>query len=95
MPDELKSQQNVEQLEHTLREMESDLTERYCSIGKQVLEVAEREDKEINQLVDKIIEGKKKLSVLQETIQCPKCFSMNNHDNNYCSSCGEKLLKEN
>jgi hypothetical protein len=35
-------------------------------VGKQILEVAEREDREISDLVDQIIETKKKLSQLQK-----------------------------
>jgi predicted DNA-binding ribbon-helix-helix protein len=71
--------------------MESALSEHYCSLGKQMLEVAEREDREINQLVDQIIETRKQLSELQQTIQCPVCHSRNSKTSQYCSHCGNKL----
>jgi hypothetical protein len=56
----------VQRLQHSLEEMESTLTDHYCTVGKQILEVAEREDREISDLVDQIIETKKKLSQLQK-----------------------------
>jgi hypothetical protein len=51
--------------------METTLNEHYCNIGKQLLEMAEQEDQEINNLVDKIIEIKKQLYELDQTVQCP------------------------
>jgi uncharacterized paraquat-inducible protein A len=85
---------DVSKLEHDLSEMETALTDRYCSVGKQLLEVAEREDREINQLVDRIIETRKQLSALQRSVQCRSCLSMNSSDSVYCSHCGAKLGKE-
>jgi lipopolysaccharide biosynthesis glycosyltransferase len=82
---------NIRRLEHDLSELEANLTDHYCSLGKQILEVAEREDREINQLVDQIVEVKKQLSALQQTVQCPKCLFMNSSDSRYCSHCGNKL----
>jgi hypothetical protein len=52
---------NVQKLERDLNKMEATLNEHYCNVGKQLLEMAEQEDREINNLVDKIIEIKKQL----------------------------------
>jgi predicted DNA-binding ribbon-helix-helix protein len=46
--------------------METTLNDHYCNVGKQLLEMAEREDQEINNLVDKIIDVKKQLSALRQ-----------------------------
>jgi uncharacterized paraquat-inducible protein A len=85
---------DVRKLEHDLSEMETTLTDHYCSVGKQLLEVAEREDREINQLVDQIIEKRKQLSALKKSVQCRSCLSMNSSDSVYCSHCGAKLQEE-
>jgi hypothetical protein len=87
-------QANVQRLEHDLNEMEATLVDRYCSLGKQLLEVAEREDREINQLVDQIIEARKQLSQLRQTVLCPVCCARNSNASQYCSHCGSKLQKE-
>jgi thymidine phosphorylase len=71
---EQQSNENVRRLEHELNKMETTLNEQYCNIGKQLLEMAERKDREINSLVDKIIETKKQLYELHRTVQCPGCL---------------------
>jgi hypothetical protein len=53
--------------------------------------MAEQEDQEINSLVDKIIEIKKQLYELDQTVQCPSCLLMNSSDSRYCSHCGCEL----
>lgn len=81
----------VQRLEESLREMEATLDEHYRDIGKSLLELAEKEDKEINQLVDQIIETRRQITKLQKLVQCPSCLSYNDRDNRYCSHCGTKL----
>jgi hypothetical protein len=71
--------------------MEATLNEHYCNVGKQLLEMAEQEDREINNLVDKIIEIKKQLYELDRTVQCPSCLLMNSSESRYCSHCGNEL----
>jgi hypothetical protein len=56
-----------------------------------LLEMAEQEDHEINSLVDKIIEIKKQLYELDQTVQCPSCLLKNSSDSKYCSHCGSEL----
>lgn len=88
-----KNQQDTEvyRLEHDLSELEAELNDHYCTLGKQMLEAAEREDREINQLVDQIIKTRQQLSALRQTIRCPNCLSQNGSNSRYCSHCGKKL----
>lgn len=48
----------TKQLDH----MEQELLEKFCDVGKFVLEKIEKENREIDQLVDQVIEVKKELS---------------------------------
>jgi NADH pyrophosphatase NudC (nudix superfamily) len=88
---EQRRNEHVQSLERDLNKMETTLNEHYCNIGKQLLEMAEQEDHEINKLVDKIIELKKQLYELHQTVQCPSCLLMNSSESRYCSHCGNKL----
>jgi hypothetical protein len=88
---EQQRDENVRKLARDLNKMETTLNEHYCNIGKQLLEIAEQEDQEINGLVDKIIEIKKKLYELGQTVQCPCCLLMNSSESRYCSHCGNEL----
>lgn len=81
----------VQRLAQSLSEMEAALNEHYCDIGKSLLELAEKKDKEINQLVDQIIETRRRIAALQQKIQCPDCLAYNSSDSRYCSHCGKKL----
>nr|WP_326184336.1 hypothetical protein [uncultured Oscillibacter sp.] len=83
--------EEVQRLEQSLREMEAALNEHYRDVGKSLLELAEKEDKEINQLVDQIIETRRQITKLQKLVQCPGCLSYNDPDSRYCSHCGTKL----
>jgi hypothetical protein len=88
---EQRRNENVQRLERDLSKMEISLNEHYCNIGKQLLEMAEQEDQEINNLVDKIIEIKKQLYELHLTVQCPSCLLKNSSDSRYCRHCGNEL----
>jgi septal ring factor EnvC (AmiA/AmiB activator) len=88
---EQRRNDDVQRLERDLNKMETTLNEHYCNIGKQLLEMAEQEDREINNLVDKIIEIKKKIYELGEAIQCPNCLLVNSSESRYCSHCGNEL----
>jgi hypothetical protein len=81
---------NVQDLERDLHKMEIALDEHYRNIGKQLLEMAEQEGQEINNLVDNIIEIKKQLYELHQTVQCPSCLLMNSSESRYCNQCGNK-----
>jgi cell division protease FtsH len=43
--------------------------------------------------VDKIIEIKKQLYELDQTVQCPSCLLMNSSESRYCSHCGNELYR--
>jgi NADH pyrophosphatase NudC (nudix superfamily) len=88
---EQRRDDEVQRLERNLNKMETTLNEHYCNIGKQLLEMVEQEDQEINNLVDKIIEIKKQIFELNQTVQCPSCLLMNSSENRYCSHCGNAL----
>lgn len=81
----------IQRLEQSLSEMETKLNEHYCDIGKSLLELAEKEDKEINHLVDQIVETRRQITTLRKQVRCPSCLSYNNPDSRYCSHCGAKL----
>lgn len=49
-----------------LDELQQELQDRYCDLGKSLLELVEKEDKEIGALVDKIVETKRQLLGLPE-----------------------------
>ena len=50
-----------------LDELQQELQNRYCDLGKSLLELAEKEDREIGTLVDKIVKTKRLLLGLPET----------------------------
>ena len=91
---DLKQAAEIRRLSQSLDEMEAALSEHYCDIGKSLLELAEKEDKEINRLVDQIIETRRRLTVLQKKVQCPDCLTYNSSDSRYCSHCGKNLYRE-
>jgi uncharacterized protein YoxC len=86
-----RKDRNVQRLERDLNKLETALSEHYYNIGKQLLEMVEQEDHEINNLVDEIIDIKKQLYELNQTVQCPSCFLMNSNESRYCSHCGNEL----
>lgn len=94
MKKEPEQAMEFQRLSASLCKMEAALNERYCDIGKSLLEFAEKEDKEINQLVDQIIETRRRIAALQKKIQCPDCLSYNHPDSRYCSHCGTKLRQK-
>lgn len=81
----------ITQLEGELNHLEADLQAHYCQIGKEILELAEKEQGQINNLVDQIINIKKKLAVIKNNIQCPWCMAYNSSDSKYCKHCGEEI----
>jgi adenylate kinase len=82
---------DTHEIEQNLNKAQTELNEHYYNFGKQMLEMADREDKEISTLVDEIIKLKNQLNEQRQTRQCPKCLEVNNNENRYCSHCGNKL----
>ena len=81
----------IEKLEQSLRRMEHDLQTHYQEMGKTILEVADQRQKEVNKLVDEMIEMQKKLSKARHEIECDACLAFNPLDARYCKRCGKKL----
>lgn len=86
-----KDDKRTQILERTLRQREMELKSHYIQIGKHLLEIAEREQKEVNRLVDDIIRIRKTLVHTQHAIQCTNCFSFHAANSRFCSFCGKKL----
>ncbi|MDL2229382.1 hypothetical protein LJC14_03945 [Treponema sp. OttesenSCG-928-L16] len=96
MADSLRTEQaagkpETEELETSLSRMEEELYEKYCRIGKGILETMEEENKKINTLVDNIITTRRLLAAARQERACPSCLTLNGPDSLYCKRCGEKL----
>ena len=89
------SQDEIGEMEKDLHNMEHELYEQYCEIGKGILEKAERENNKVNALVDQIIETRLRLAAAKEERCCPKCAEHNDRSSIYCKRCGKKLPKDN
>lgn len=81
----------IEELEQSLRRLECDLQAYYQEAGKNLLEVADQQQKEVNKLVDNIILTRKQLSIARHEIECDDCLAFNPADARYCKRCGKKL----
>ena len=82
---------SIRELEAELARMEAKLQASYMEMGKSLLEMADKEYKAVNHLVDEIVETKKKLSKARNEIECPECTEHNTSDSKYCKRCGKKL----
>lgn len=89
-----KRQLEIQELTQKLDYMEQELLEKYCDVGKSILEKAEKESKEIDQLVDEVIKVKQELVRAKGEKRCPHCYQYNEPESFYCSKCGAKLKEE-
>lgn len=96
MPDRVLEEKEleIERLTKQLDHMEQELLEKYCDVGKFVLEKIERENREIDELTDQVIKVKKELIKVKGEIRCPYCYQYNEPESIYCNRCGKKLEKE-
>lgn len=96
MPDRVLEEKEleIERLTKQLDHMEQELLEKYCDVGKFVLEKIERENREIDELTDQVIKVKKELIKVKGEIRCPYCYQFNEPESIYCNRCGKKLEKE-
>lgn len=85
------TREDENRLEREIEDMEKTLYESYCDVGKAVLETAETEGRKINDLVDRIIEKKRRLVDMRGDRGCPGCGGQNSSGSRYCSHCGRKL----
>lgn len=81
----------IERLTEQLAHMEQELLEKYCNVGKFVLEEVGRENREIDQLTDQVIKVKKELVRVKGEIRCPYCYQYNEPGSIYCNRCGKRL----
>lgn len=81
----------IEQLEQRLSGLECALEEKYSRIGRDILELAESECRQVGLLVDEIIELRRQLSKARGELRCPECMSVNSCDSRYCRHCGRPL----
>lgn len=89
-----KKKQEIDHLTQQLGYMEQKLQEKYSDVGKFIMDRVEKENKEIDHMVNEVIKLKKELVQAKGQIRCPKCYQYNEPDSSYCSRCGEKLEKE-
>lgn len=87
-------QLEIERLTQQLDHMEQALQEKYYDVGKYVLEKIEKENREIDQLVDQVIEVKRELVRAKGEIRCPCCYQYNEPGSIYCNKCGRKLERK-
>ena len=88
------SQDEIGRMEQELSRMEMNLYDSYCEVGKAILETAETEGRKINDLVDQIVDARRRLVDAKEEKYCPECAEHNDRNSLYCKRCGEKLDKK-
>lgn len=86
-----QKQVEIQRLTQKLDHMEQDLIEKYCDVGRSILEKAEQESKEINHLVDEVVKVKQELVKVRGEKRCPNCYHYNEPDSIYCNKCGVKF----
>ncbi len=82
---------DIVQMEKLLNKMEFELQNRYAQMGKALLELAEKEQSSVNDLVDQMIDMRKCLAKAKGEQQCPECMTLNTPHSKYCSFCGLEL----
>ena len=78
-----KKEQEIERLTRQLDHKEHELEEKYCDVGKSIMDKLEKENQEIGHMVDEVIQLKRKL-----------INAKGQADSIYCSRCGKKLEKK-
>lgn len=81
-------------LEEDIDKMEEELSARYYQLGKCIYEIADCKGKEINSLVDRLVEAKLKLVSIKEQQICLICMAQNPKENAYCGKCGKILRRD-
>ena len=91
MTDKESPDKGVARLEQKLDKMELELQLRYCEMGKNLLELADTEQRAIDRLLERIVAARRQLARAKHETQCPACLCYNTPDSLYCRKCGEKL----
>ncbi|MDL2235088.1 zinc ribbon domain-containing protein [Christensenellaceae bacterium OttesenSCG-928-L17] len=87
-----KMETSAQALGKKIWKLECELLHRYTSIGKGILELAESEAREVNRLVDEIIEMRQQLSEAKGELECSACMAHNVADSKFCNRCGAALF---
>lgn len=82
-------EETIAVLEDERTELEQKLLRHYCTAGKRLLEEAAAEQKEINQLAERLIETRRKLDLFC-SVHCPFCYGLIERDSRFCRHCGKK-----
>lgn len=85
---------DINSIEENLNSLESELQNHYSQMGRTVLELADHEQRIIDELIAEIIELKTAIHQKRNEIQCPNCMKFNAAESNYCRFCGEALFSE-
>lgn len=83
--------QRTDELEEQIHSKEVELQKHYSQMGKDLLTMAEGEQRIINGLVDEIIAARTELSALKGQRECPHCLGYNDAGSYYCKRCGRQL----
>lgn len=83
--------ERVARIERSLQDAEEALTQRYCALGKTLLDMMESEEPAINRLSDEIVSLRKQLSEARGEIVCGVCLTHNPPENRFCRFCGAFL----
>ncbi|NLB91405.1 MAG: hypothetical protein GX786_09355 [Clostridiales bacterium] len=86
-----RGKKEISMLEEELNGLHFELEESYSRIGKKMLEATQKEERKINQIVDEMINKRKKLLKLKHEKACENCMTFNEEENNYCKHCGKKI----
>lgn len=95
--DEAEAQKKAKQvilLEKKREQLAAQLNDCYLQLGREIYEITESKAKEMNVLLDELVETKIKLSQLEDLRLCFTCMTQHPANHHYCSNCGQKLLEE-
>lgn len=81
-------EETITVLEDERMELEQKLLQHYCTVGKRLLEEAAAEQREINQLVESLLETRRKLDLFC-SVHCPYCYGLIERDSTFCKHCGK------
>lgn len=87
----MEKQAEIEKWEETVTTLSFELERRYCQMGRQLLEIAEGEQRQIGVLVDQLIMARRELSKARGDLQCESCTMMNDAGSKYCKRCGKEI----
>ena len=82
-------------LEVQLARTELEMQEHYRQFGREMLELADREQRSIDRLLEQMARLRAQLTQEKRQISCPYCGCCGDADSIYCKRCGHKMKGEN